>query len=253
MSVETLEERHAANVVGLALGRELWRYEDEPDGDDSIDYIDAVNDAYEMKAVTSQELKELRGRRRWFDSTALAMHWTVLIDAPTMASKFAPMPDFPDVDPDTVAHLAADGLLVVPKAEREAQWRERFSGQKIAIPQLGKKEARQLERSLLVLEQGGISNTRGAVPATPEERDALNTIRRLTMDAICMAHPPLNGPGIEIAVGVGYARVGDPDVLAFRTQEWLDSDLGLNLKLSLRQVKFARRHGVITFDGTRKS
>jgi hypothetical protein len=46
-------------------------------------------------------------------------------------------------------------------------------------------------------------------------------------------------------------RTEDPDVLAFRIQSWLDDpDQGSNLRDSLRQSKFTRRHGVLAFDSS---
>ena len=48
-------ERRAADAVGRALGRNLRRYEDESDGDDSLDYIDDLNEVYGMKLVTPEE------------------------------------------------------------------------------------------------------------------------------------------------------------------------------------------------------
>lgn len=247
---ETKGELRARQSIERALGRPLRRYEFEADGDDSLDYIDEHNEVYEMKSVTSEEFIELRKRRlRWFPSTKLAMHWSVLLEAPTMSDKFRQMPDFPDDDPEPIPTIEAEGFTVTRKAEREAEWRERFSGRDIPIPRIGKREASELERHLLVLEHGGISNTREDEPKTPEEREARWTIRRLTHGAICIAHEPFgDGPGIEIKVGWGYPRTGDPNELAFRVQAWLDSRLGSNLWLSLRQRSFARRHGVLSFD-----
>lgn len=242
-------QRRGAEAVGRVLARHLRLYECEPGGDDSVDYVDEHNEVYEMKLVTSEEFAELRKRRlRWFPSKKLAMHWSVLLEAPTMDDKFRQMPQFPDDDPDTIA---AGGVRVMRKAELEAKWRDRFSGKKLAIPRIGKRELRALELYLLVLEHGGVSNTREVELQTSEERDALWSIRRLTRGAICVAHEQLgHGPGIQIHVGWGYARSGDPNVFAFRVQAWLDSDLGSNLRLSLRQEGFTRRHGVLSFDAS---
>lgn len=249
---ESESQRRAAEAVGRVLARRLRLYECEPGGDDSLDYIDEHNEVYEMKLVTSEEFVEIRKRRlRWFPSTKLGKHWSVLLEAPTMGDKFRQMPDFADDDAETIAALEAEGFTVVRKAEREAAWRERFSGRKLAIPRIGRREAGELELRFLVLEHGGIANTRGAEPQTSEEREALWAIRRLTHGAICVAHEPFgDGPGIEIRVGWGYPRTGDPNALAFRVQAWLDSHLGSNLRLSLRQGGFAGRHAVLSFDAS---
>jgi len=253
MSSEDPRERRAAEAVGRALGRTLRRYETEPGGDDSLDYIDDENEAYEMKSVTPQEYEELRAQRSpWHGSRQLAMHWSILLLAPTMDDKFRPMPDFPNDDTATIAAIEADGFFTVTrKEEREAEWRKRYSGARVPIARIGKREATLLAQYLLVLEQGGITGTRGAVPRTDEERRALAEVHRLTRGAICMARPaPPGGGGIRIRVGWGYTREGDPNVLAFRIQAWLDSPLGANLALSLRQSRFASRHGVLTFESS---
>ncbi len=89
-------ERQAADAIGRALRRELRRYELEPGGDDTLDYIDEFNEVYEMKLVTPQEYETLRAQRtRSYPSSALAMQWSILLSAPTMDDKFRPMPDFP--------------------------------------------------------------------------------------------------------------------------------------------------------------
>lgn len=253
MSSEDHRERRAAEAVGRALGRTLRRYETDPGGDDSLDYIDDENEAYEMKSVTPREYEELRAQRSsWQASRQLAMQWSILLLAPTMDDKFRPIPDFPDDDTATVAAIEADGFFTVSrKEEREAEWRKRYSGGRVPIARIRKREAKLLEQYLLVLEQGGITGTRGALPRTEEERIALAEVHRLTGGAICMARPALpGGGGIRIRVGWGYTREGDPNVLAFRIQAWLDSPLGANLAHSLRQSRFARRHGVLTFDSS---
>ena len=63
MSSDVGLRRRAAAAVGRALGRTLRRYEDEPGGDDSLDYIDDASEVYEMKTVTPQEYQELRAAR----------------------------------------------------------------------------------------------------------------------------------------------------------------------------------------------
>jgi hypothetical protein len=246
-------ERRAADAVGRALTRTLRRYEDEPGGDDSLDYIDDANEVYEMKSVTPEEYQRLRAdRTRSYESSHLGMRWSFLILAPTMDDKFRPMPNFPDPDAATIASIGADGLFkMTPKSEREAEWKERYSGRPTPIARIGDREFKVLEKHLLVLERGGIDHTRGAVPRTVEERTALAEVNRLTRGAVGMAHPaPTGGAGITIRVGWGSTRAGDPNVLAFRIQAWLDSPLGANLAYSLRQPGFARRHGVLTFDSS---
>ena len=253
MARESESQLQARQVIERALGRRLRLYEDEPGGDDSIDYIDERNEAYEMKDVTSEEFTKMRKRRRLcFPSAKLTMHWSIVLDAPTMDDKFRPMPDFPDDDAESTATLEAEGFKVTRKTEREAAWREQYSGMKFPVPRIGEREAHVLEDQLLVLERAGITNTREANPTTAEQIGALAQIRRLTHGAICVAHEPFDdGSGIEVTIGWGYVRSGDPDVLAFRIQSWLDdAHQGSNLRDSLRQSKFTRRHGVLTFDSS---
>lgn len=253
MSIEGHRERRAAEVIGCALGRTLRRFESEPGGDASLDYIDAENEVYEMKCVTPEEHEDLRALRSpWYGSRQLSMRWSILIQAPTMDDKFRPMPEFPDDDPATIAEIEADGVSTVTrKAEREARWVERYSGGPVPTAKLGKREAKRLEQHLLVLEQGGITATRSAARRTNEERRAVAEIHRLTRGAICMADPaPLGGGGIRIRVVWGYARDNDPNILALRIQAWLDSPLGANMTLSLRQYRFSRRHGVLIFESS---
>jgi hypothetical protein len=253
MSSEDHRERRATEAVGRVLERTLRRYEDEPDGDDSLDYIDDENEAYEMKSVTPEEYEELRAQRsRWHGSRQLAMQWSILLRAPTMDDKFRPMPDFPEDDAATITAIEADGVFrVTRKEEREAEWTARYSGSRVPIARIRKREAKLLEQNLLVLEQAGLTDTRGAVRLRDEERRAIAEVHRLTRGAICMARPaPPGGGGIRIKVGWGYIRENDPNVLAFRVQRWLDSPLGANLAYSLRQSRFARRHGVLTFESS---
>ena len=135
-------ERRAADAVGRALGRALRRYETERHGDDSLDYIDDHDEVYEMKSVIPQEYEELCVQRAsWYPSTRLAMHWSILILAPTMDDKFRPVPNFPDDDPSMIAEIEADGSFTVTrKAEREAEWRRRYSGGPLAVARIGKRE-----------------------------------------------------------------------------------------------------------------
>jgi hypothetical protein len=101
---------------------------------------------YEMKSVTPQEYEELRAQRSpWHGSRQLAMHWSIPLLAPTMDDKFRPMPDFPDDDTATIAAIEADGFFTVTrKEEREAEWRKRYSGARVPIARIGKREAKLL-------------------------------------------------------------------------------------------------------------
>lgn len=250
---EPESQLRARQAIERVLDRRLRLYELEPNGDDSLDYIDELNEVFEMKDVTSEEFRELRKRRlRWCPSTKLAMYWSVLLDAPTLGDRFSPMPDYPDDDPESIAAIEAEGLFTVKrKAEREAEWRER-QRRDIPVPRIREREARALERHFLVLEQAGITNTREAEPRTREQLHALAHVRRLTHWSVCIAREPFDGEaGIEIKVGWGYNRTGRPDTLAFRLQSWLKySDKGSNLRDSLRRSDFALRHGVLTFDSS---
>ena len=65
-------------------------------GDDSLDYIDDLNEVYGMKLVTPEEYQELPAlRTRWYASRVLAMHWSVLLEAPTMDDKSGRCPSSP--------------------------------------------------------------------------------------------------------------------------------------------------------------
>src|SRR5439155_8971677 len=113
----------------------------------------------------------------------LMRRWSIAIEAPTMGDKFAPMPDYPEDDPSLIAQLEAQGFSVQRKAERQAAWRVRVSGQRRPTPRIRELRAK-LEPHLLVLERGGITNTREAEPRTTEQRHALARVRHLTHGGI---------------------------------------------------------------------
>jgi hypothetical protein len=138
-----------------------------------------------------------------------------------MRDKFAPMPDYPEDDPALIAEFEAEGFSVQRNEEREAQWRERFSGQRRPTPRIQDLPAK-LEPHLLVLEQGGITNTREAKPRTTEQRRALAQLRHLTHGGICIAYDvsPHAEAGIAISVSYGYVRTGRPDLRYERHGRW---------------------------------
>ena len=255
MSAERPYERDAADVVGRIAGRTLRRFSAVFAGDESLDYIDELDDVYEVKRVTVEESIALdQFRARSHSRATLALRWSVLVVAPTMYDKFRPMPDHAEDDKELIALLEADGATkVTRKADRETEWEAQFSGKWIEVPWLGPEVIDELEQQFLLLEEAGIRNTREDEPWTAAAAAALRAVRRLTRGSICVAHDPgPSGPGIEISVGRGYVRTGDPNMLAFRAEAWLTSevDAAQNLRNSLKQARFQRRHAVLCFDSS---
>ena len=103
-----------------------------------------------------------------------------------MGDKFAPTPDYPDPDAATIAAIEADGRFkVTPQGRaRRGVGEVRHSGKPTPIARISNREMKLLEKHLLVLEQGGIDGTRGAIPPPIEERKALAEIQRLTRGAV---------------------------------------------------------------------
>lgn len=247
--LESSSERVAREALESVLGRQLTRFRTQS-GRPTPDYADELHEAFEMKELTSEEFRRLRAQTQeegWFTSQKLAKRWSVLIEAPTLADKFRPVPNFPADDPQQIADLEAQGFTVMRKAEGEVQWAARFAGQLLRTPRI-RGLARALEEHLNLLEQAGITDTRTARSTTNDLRHALTEISQLTHGAICMATEPFGGQaGIQLSLGFGYMRTGRADVIAFRVQGWLDSELSFNLRRSLGP-EFSSRHGVLIFD-----
>lgn len=208
----------------------------------------------EVKQITSEAYRDLsaafRASRHW-DSKILTERWSVLIERPTLSTVLAPMPRFPDDDLDLIAHYEASGMRVQRKAEREAEWRACHPGPKQVTPRL-KDLGRDLESHLAVLEQNGVSCTRGAWSVGTDEdvRRALWLIAARTGDAICMRHELLaeQRTGVDVHLSSGYVRTEQADTVVERIELWFASDDSANLKASLANEEHGERHAVLIFD-----
>jgi len=206
----------------------------------------------EVKQITSEAYRDLsaasRTGRHW-DSTILTGRWSVLVERPTLSTVLAPMPRFPDDDLDLIAHYEASGMRVQRKADREAEWRARHPGPRQATPRL-KDLGRDVEAHLAVLEQVGISCTRGAWSVHEDVRRTLLFIAKRTGDAICMRHELLadQRPGVDAYLSSGYVRTERADTIVQRIELWVASDDSANLKTSLANEERGERHAVLVFD-----
>lgn len=206
----------------------------------------------EVKQITSEAYKDLSaasGRARHWDSAVLTGRWSVLIERPTLSDVLAPMPRFPDDDPDLIAHYEASGMRVQRKADRQAEWRAQHPGPKRTTPRL-KDLGRDLEAHLALLEQGDISCTRGAWSVDGSVREALWVIAKRTGNAICVRHELLadQRPGIDVHLSSGYVRTERADTIVERIVLWLASEDSANLKASLANEERGERHAVLVFD-----
>jgi hypothetical protein len=161
------------------------------------------------------------------------------------------MPRFPDDDLDLIAHYEASGMRVQRKADREVEWRAHHPGPKQATPRL-KDLGRDVEAHLALLEQVGITCTRGAwsVAVHEDVRRALWFIAKRTGDAICMRHELLadQPPGVDVYLSSGYVRTERADTIVERINLWFASDDSANLKASLANEGQGERHAVLVFD-----
>lgn len=212
--------------------------------------------AFEVKQLTSEEYRELsdasdREQTSW-DSDVLTWRWGAILIAPSLSDLYPRMPRFADDPrPQVLAQYEAMGLKVKTRVEREEEHRRRHPGPRrpsVRIKGLGP----DLGMHLKVLEDHGVRSTRdsGAYDLSPVGR-ALWAIAVRTDHAIFLGQEPPAGmsPGIDVHVGYGYVRTGDPDTLVSRIERWLESDRSTNLRASLRnEAPGVERHAVLVLD-----
>lgn len=260
----TLEERWAPSdaaeelaqrVLEARLGCELVRVAPADTPTVECRTPDGTS-AFEVKQLTSEEYRELssafgREQTSW-DSDVLSWRWVAILTAPSLSDLYPRMPRFAD-DPgqEVLAQYEAMGMKVKTRSEREEEHRRRHPGARrpsVRIKGLGP----DLERHLIVLESHGVRSTRdsGAYDSSPVGR-ALWAIAARTNHAIFLGEEPVVGesPGIDVQVGHGYVRTGNPDTLVSRIERWLASDRSANLKESLRnEADGVERHAVLVLD-----
>jgi hypothetical protein len=212
--------------------------------------------AFEVKQLTSEEYLALsnasnREQTSW-DSDVLRWRWDGVLTAPSLSDLYSPVPRFADdPPPDVMAEYEAIGLKVKSRAEREDEHRRRHPGPKrpsVRIRGLGP----DIEEHLHMLEDHDVRSTRssGAYDVSPVGR-ALWAIAVRTSHAIFLGQEPPAGmsPGIDVHVGFGYHRTGDPDTVVSRIERWLESDRSTNLRDSLRnETSGVERHAVLVLD-----
>lgn len=207
----------------------------------------------EVKRITSEAYNKLTAaasHANWnYDSSILSGRWTVIIDRPTLSDALEPMPRFPDDDPEASAEAEAFGFRLVPRHEREAEWRASHPGPKRSTPRL-KKLGSDLEHHLHTLEQHAIYSTRGACPFEPDAWQALRHIAVRTDDALCLRRETIRDekPGIDLSLASGYIRTARADTLVGRIELWLASEWSSNLRDSLANEPNTERHAVLVFD-----
>lgn len=207
----------------------------------------------EVKRITSEAYNDLRyaaSRTDWsYDSLILSGRWTVMISQLTLSDILKPMPKFPADDPEASAEAEAFGFRLIPRHEREAEWRVSYPGPKRDTPRL-KELGPDLERHLHVLEQHAIYSTRGAWPSEPDALQALRYIASRTGNAICLWHELIRDekPGINLALASGYNRTERADTLVGRIELWLASKQSSNLRKSLANEPNTEHHAVLVFD-----
>lgn len=220
----------------------------------TVDYrtIDGSR-SVEVKRITSEAYNELTGvasRTDWsYDSSILSGRWTVMIDRPTLSDILKPIPTFPADDPEASAEAEAFGLRLIPRHEREAEWRASHPGQKRSTPRL-KRLGADLEQHLHILEQHAIYSTRGAWSFESDALRALHSIAARTDNALCLRRETIRdeSPGIDLVLASGYIRTERADTLVGRIELWLASEQSSNLRESLANEPNTERHAVLVFD-----
>lgn len=207
----------------------------------------------EVKRLVSQELLALenafQGSSRAFDSDSLNQRWFIAIEARTLRDVLVPLPVFDEPNEADVAFWEAAGFNIPSAEEQRSAFLAKHPRTWRPVPPL-QTLARDLEPDLKILEDDGISNTRGAEPSSGEANTALMRIARRTQNAICMSHPPGHDerPGIELTLARGGVRTERGAAIVGRIDAWLQSDLSANLLESLRAEPDSERHAVLVID-----
>jgi len=252
---EDASEVEARVAIEGALGVRLDRVAPRSEGA-THDYDLVMQDvriAIEVKRATSREFRHITsaaGDVEFFNSSRLSNYWWVVVEAPTLGDKLPSMPEIPDVGPeDGNIQSPLTTLRFVPKAERIEQERRRALHRAQWKPPSLKHLGRDIENDLVLLESQGVTTTRGLEGDLDCQR-AIIRIEARTNHGHAMSSTPTGNqsPGVEIVVGSGYVRTGQPDTLAVRLQLWLDSSMSANLRTSLANAVADERHGVLVFD-----
>jgi hypothetical protein len=187
-----------------------------------------------------------------FNSERLTGRWSVIIDKPTLSTSLAPVPNFPDNDPQRITDRESRGLLVPHRDDRETAWRAEHPGPSTPTPKL-KQLGQDLEQHLVVLEQNGLKTTRGVSPfgKRPALSDRIRAIERRTAGAWCLRRVPLpdESPGVDVVLGSSSVRTGRANTIVNRLDLWLRSDQSMNLRQSLSNEEVGtQRYAVLVFD-----
>jgi len=212
----------------------------------------------EVKRITNADYIKLRVAFTKVDpfySERLTGRWSVIIDQPTLSTSLAPVPNFPDDDPQRIADLESYGIPVLGcRADREAAWRAAHPGPGIRTPML-KQLDRDLEPHLVILEQNGLKTTRGLSPFNKPQAlaAAIRAIEKRTAGAWCLRRVPLTGerPGLDVILDSSSMRTRRANTIVDRLDLWLhsESDQSMNLRESLRNEESGtRRYAVLVFD-----
>lgn len=253
-ATELEARRHLERILDCELSRVT------PDDRPSPDYTFFLSDgqvaAVEVKEIVSSDLRQLSaGHDRYETERAvseLERHWTVMLDGEIAAERLGPVPDFPHDDEKQIAELEAAGFIVTRRAERVAEFKRQRDEVSAAVRVKGLID--DLVPDLKMLEDRGISTTRGAMPTDAEGQRALWRIAHRTRDAICLggeAKPEAGMPaGVFVTVAYGSLRTGLADTVADRIDAWFESSRSANLIKSLSRPEYAERHAALVFDPT---
>jgi hypothetical protein len=198
---ETPAEMRARALLERELGCDLKRVPER--AVPTVDYRTPNGEVgIEVKRLTNADYHDLTSafaKAGRLDSDRLTGRWSVIVDRPTLATSLAPMPNYPDDDPELIAFFESQGDTVRRKADRESDWRATHPGPRRTTTRLDTL-ARDLEPHLVVLEAHGVTTTRGLAPfGQPEPLAvAITAVFLRTQDGMCLRQDPLSHqkPGI---------------------------------------------------------
>ncbi len=250
---ESPSEREARLRIEQIQGERLLRV--APSDVPTPDYEGQTSrEIFEVKEITVGESRHLAASMLTHpnrcDSDDLQLRWWVLLDGPSLSSSLSPTPDFREPDPELKARLGRGGFTVSTAEERQRQHRDQVQKHRERNAPRLKSLLQDLEPWLCVLEAHDVRETSSATRAGGlEVAHAAWQIAELTNAAQCYGRPLFQGEqaGIELVIGSGYTRTGDPDTLVDRINLYFSLDESYNMRASL-SWRDSTAHAVLVFD-----